>query len=166
MWGGYKSNMHSVIASAPSAWTQMTPSTHGWLLSHESVCLEKEKTGKTRQRWKWIIHWRHEMSGVEEIQKEDKHSAESRVPELESCCFSSGEQLLEHVEVCYHYQSGAERWLWQWLLRDRNKWNYSVLENSKILTGMFSAGRERQTNLEICRLLFICINGYRNKPWR
>lgn len=42
------------------------------------------------------------MSGVEKNKEEDKHLAESRVPELDSCCFSFGEQLLKHVEACYH----------------------------------------------------------------
>lgn len=88
--------------------TQVTLSTHGRLLSHESLCLEREKTGQTRWTWKWMSYWIHEMrhSGGNRGKK-DKHSAESRVPELESCCFSSGEQLLKHVEACYHYQSDS-----------------------------------------------------------
>lgn len=58
--------------------------------------LEKEKTQVGGES-----HWRHEVSDVEKNKEEDKHLAESRVPELESCCFSFGE-LLKHEEACYH----------------------------------------------------------------
>lgn len=101
---------------------------------------------------------------VEEIEEKDKHSAESRVPELESCCFSSGEQLLQHVEACYHYQSDNRGRALAALVTSRWYERALVMKTVTYRPGLSlcSVSIRPLTQLQYCH----CWQGQKDKIWR